>query len=285
MKSHDQLIRLPSISLIPSSPQFSRTSLSSEESTISAQAQLIDQDLWMQFDSLTNEMIITKSGRCLFPIPKIQFIQTASTNHKTNCIWINLDAKYKVSLQMKPIDSFRWRFRNHRWTHLPSDQDPQTITTITPSPVTVYPMMTGADLMRYGLCLDKIKLCNYQLDHFDRPPNNAKPTIPLRSFHKYQPVISISDIHSPVPSQTISFDCTRFIAVTHYQNRRITALKKEHNPHAKGFPRFQDSIIPRLHRSSNHGAVIRNDDQLEWESESEWRGAMDLVNLANNKQS
>ena len=59
-------------------------------------------------------------------------------------------------------------------------------------------------------------------------------------MHKYQPrfhlvrCLDISKIPM-TPVRTYIFKETSFIAVTAYQNEKITQLKIDHNPFAKGF--------------------------------------------------
>ena len=62
----------------------------------------------------------------------------------------------------------------------------------------------------------------------------------LNSMHKYQPrfhLVRASDIlQLPYSTfRTYVFAETMFIAVTAYQNEKITQLKIDHNPFAKGF--------------------------------------------------
>ena len=59
-------------------------------------------------------------------------------------------------------------------------------------------------------------------------------------MHKYQPrfhLVRCSDISKipMTPFRTYSFKECEFIAVTAYQNEKITQLKIDHNPFAKGF--------------------------------------------------
>lgn len=59
-------------------------------------------------------------------------------------------------------------------------------------------------------------------------------------MHKYQPRIVITKTADPralawSPSTCIVFPETQFIAVTAYQNEKITQLKIDNNPFAKGF--------------------------------------------------
>ena len=62
----------------------------------------------------------------------------------------------------------------------------------------------------------------------------------LNSMHKYQPrfhLVRASDIlQLPYSTfRTYVFKESQFIAVTAYQNEKITQLKIDHNPFAKGF--------------------------------------------------
>lgn len=62
----------------------------------------------------------------------------------------------------------------------------------------------------------------------------------LSSMHKYQPRIIVVKTADPsslgwAPSTCIVFTETQFIAVTAYQNEKITQLKIDNNPFAKGF--------------------------------------------------
>ena len=59
-------------------------------------------------------------------------------------------------------------------------------------------------------------------------------------MHKYQPrfhLVRCNDIQKipMTPFRTYIFKETEFIAVTAYQNEKITQLKIDHNPFAKGF--------------------------------------------------
>jgi hypothetical protein len=85
----------------------------------------------------------------------------------------------------------------------------------------------------------------------------------LASFHQYAIRMCVVVHETPTsdsahPSQTpdasneilpslcsawiYEFEETRFVAVTHYQNERVNALKKNYNPHAKGFKDGQTEL-------------------------------------------
>ncbi|TNN56496.1 T-box protein VegT [Liparis tanakae] len=65
-------------------------------------------------------------------------------------------------------------------------------------------------------------------------------SIILHSMQRYYPRFHVTQADSPyticwAPFQTVSFPETTFTAATAYQNPRITKLKIDHNPFAKGF--------------------------------------------------
>lgn len=82
----------------------------------------------------------------------------------------------------------------------------------------------------------------------------------LHSMHRYIPRLHIIPLPNGDPptadtpvvlgpeSMTFTFPQTEFMAVTTYQNFRITQLKINHNPFAKGFR--EDGHNSRLHRIS-----------------------------------
>ena len=64
---------------------------------------LEDNELWDQFKKITNEMIVTKSGRRMFPVIKV------------NVKGLDPNAFYAVYLEFRQIDSNRWKYINGEW--------------------------------------------------------------------------------------------------------------------------------------------------------------------------
>ncbi|GJQ83361.1 hypothetical protein Trydic_g18145 [Trypoxylus dichotomus] len=191
--------------------------------------------LWNRFHELETEMIITKTGRRMFPDVSLQVYHLDPHEY------------YCVMLEMVPIGNCRYKYSaNSGWTpagaqeaqsHLRAYLHPD-------SPA------TGEHWMSKAISFSRMKLTNTS----SPPPGH----IVLTSMHKYQPMIVI--IMSPdarrvscVPSITLSFPETQFIAVTAYQNEMITSLKIEHNPFAKGF------------RANGHSKSKRKRIQMEEE--------------------
>ncbi|CAJ0945430.1 unnamed protein product [Ranitomeya imitator] len=203
---------------------------------------LEDQELWLRFKELTNEMIVTKNGRRMFPVLKV------------NVSGLDPNAMYTFLLDFVSADNHRWKYVNGEW--VPGGKpEPQA-----PSCVYIHPDSPnfGAHWMKDSVSFSKVKLTNKM---------NGGGQIMLNSLHKYEPRIHIVRVGGPQRMiKSHSFPETQFIAVTAYQNEevynlenisypstntfnitwldtyllhhkcfRITALKIKHNPFAKAF--------------------------------------------------
>ncbi|TMW42840.1 hypothetical protein DOY81_012080, partial [Sarcophaga bullata] len=105
----------------------------------------------------------------------------------------------------------------------------------------------------------------------------------LASMHKYQPrihVILTSDLSQIpwAPQKAFVFPETEFVAVTAYQNDRITKLKIDNNPFAKGFResgqskcKRKMSLSPPLaeEQHNNNSSLGADDDQVSVASSHE----------------
>ncbi|XP_054734878.1 T-box transcription factor TBX6-like [Anastrepha obliqua] len=180
------------------------------------EAKLENNELWTQFHKIGTEMIITKSGRRMFPSMRI------------SVSGLEDDSNYCVLLEMVPIGDCRYKFSGSHW--IPAGgaepQSPQRMFLHPDSPA------TGAHWQSQAIIFNKVKLTNNTLD------NNGH--IVLASMHKYQSrlhIIRTSDLTQLpwAPQQAFVFPETEFVAVTAYQNDRITKLKIDNNPFAKGF--------------------------------------------------
>lgn len=65
--------------------------------------ELEEAELWSKFKRLTNEMIVTKNGRRMFPVIKVRVSG------------LNPEAFYSVMLEFKQIESSRWKYINGEW--------------------------------------------------------------------------------------------------------------------------------------------------------------------------
>jgi len=182
-------------------------------------------ELWDKFNELGTEMIITKTGRRMFPTLRLSF-----SGVESNCI-------YLVAMDIIPMDNKRYRYAYHKSSWLIAGKaDP-------PSPARIYlhpdAPFTGEQLRKQVVSFEKVKLTNNDMDNSGH--------IVLNSMHKYQPRIHlimrrdpntanlpITDLESE-NYRTFVFPETVFTAVTAYQNQLITKLKIDSNPFAKGF--------------------------------------------------
>ena len=64
---------------------------------------LEDGDLWSRFERLTNEMIVTKNGRRMFPVIKVRITGLEPA------------AFYSILLEFKQIEQTRWKYINGEW--------------------------------------------------------------------------------------------------------------------------------------------------------------------------
>ncbi|CBY35164.1 unnamed protein product, partial [Oikopleura dioica] len=180
------------------------------------EVKLEEEPLWNKFSNLTNEMIVTKNGRRMFPVMKVR------------TKGLDENAMYTVLLDFTAADNHRWKYVNGEW--VPGGKpEPQV-----PSSVYMHPDSPnfGSHWMKQPLSFSKVKLTNKLNQH------NGQQ-IMLHSLHKYEPRVHIIKIGGTAGAQefvkTQPFPMTRFIAVTAYQNEEITSLKIRHNPFAKAF--------------------------------------------------
>ncbi|XP_054857579.1 T-box transcription factor TBX2 [Eublepharis macularius] len=173
-------------------------------------------ELWDQFHKLGTEMVITKSGRRMFPPFKVRVNG------------LDKKAKYILLMDIVAADDCRYKFHNSRWM-VAGKADPEM-----PKRMYIHPdsPATGEQWMAKPVAFHKLKLTNNISDKHGF-------TI-LNSMHKYQPrfhIVRANDILKLPYStfRTYVFPETDFIAVTAYQNDKITQLKIDNNPFAKGF--------------------------------------------------
>ncbi|XP_068167435.1 T-box transcription factor TBX3-like isoform X2 [Antennarius striatus] len=173
-------------------------------------------ELWKEFHKYGTEMVITKSGRRMFP------------PLKARCTGMDRKAKYILLMDVVTADDCRYKFQNSRWL-VAGKADPEM-----PKRMYIHPdsPATGEQWMSKVINFHKLKLTNNISDKHGF-------TI-LNSMHKYQPrfhIVKANDILKLPYStfRTYVFSETAFIAVTAYQNDKITQLKIDNNPFAKGF--------------------------------------------------
>uniref|UniRef100_A0AAQ4Q0P7 T-box transcription factor TBX20 n=1 Tax=Gasterosteus aculeatus aculeatus TaxID=481459 RepID=A0AAQ4Q0P7_GASAC len=188
--------------LIPTNPGIP----SEEMAKISCS--LETKELWDKFHELGTEMIITKSGRRMFPTIRVSFSG------------VDQDSKYIVLMDIVPVDNKRYRYAYHRSSWLVAGKaDPPL-----PARLYVHPdsPFTGEQLVKQMVSFEKVKLTNNELDQHGH--------IILNSMHKYQPRVHIIKKKEHTASllnfkseefRTFVFVETVFTAVTAYQNQLV----------------------------------------------------------------
>ncbi|XP_069377426.1 T-box transcription factor TBX19 [Paralichthys olivaceus] len=176
---------------------------------------LEDGELWRKFQHITNEMIVTKNGRRMFPVLKV------------SVSGLDPSSMYSFLLDFVPADDCRWKFVNGEW--VAAGRAEGRSEGRGHGGIYIHPDSPnfGAHWMKAVVTFNKVKLTNKV---------NAGGQIMLNSLHKYEPqlhIVCVGSHHRLVSN--ISFKETQFIAVTAYQNEEITALKIKHNPFAKAF--------------------------------------------------
>lgn len=224
----------------------SGSSISSTSSNNSSPALLlVDADLWGKFHEHQNEMILTKSGRCLFPCLRFKAVNLVQ------------DALYSIRLDFERLGSRRFRFCGGTWveTSPKSQEDDQGDQEWGRPSITSRESYTHPDLYQTGKkwMQRPISFANVKLSNRVPEPDNSLNRCGLKdddmrgsshlfhmiSFAKYRPRVHL--VQRSVQSHEISFSAsytferTSFVAVTHYQNHGVNDLKKAYNPHAKGF--------------------------------------------------
>ncbi|XP_077306080.1 T-box transcription factor TBX6 [Lithobates pipiens] len=177
---------------------------------------LENRELWKQFHAIGTEMIITKSGRRMFPQCKVSISG------------LEPDGKYVLLADIVPVDNSRYKWQEDHWE--PSGRAEPRL----PERVYIHPdsPAPGSHWMKQPISFHKIKLTNNTLDQMGH--------IILHSMHRYQPrfhIVRAQDVYSRRwgGCSSFTFPETLFLTVTAYQNEKITQLKIQTNPFAKGF--------------------------------------------------
>lgn len=197
---------------------------------------LENNSVWKQFHSCTTEMILTKQGRRMFPYCRYRLSGLEPTR------------MYTLVLSIVPADQYKYRWSNSKWepTGVGEHHD-QGLSRVFSHH---YSPSQGSAWMSSLVSFYKLKLTNNM--------NDQEGHIILHSMHRYIPrlhVIPAVDGELSTPDKpmfmgpecmTFVFPQTEFMAVTTYQNFRITQLKINHNPFAKGFR--EEGSCSRLNR-------------------------------------
>ncbi|XP_074077063.1 T-box transcription factor TBX21-like [Macrotis lagotis] len=190
---------------------------------------LCNYSLWLMFYSEQTEMILNKQGRRMFPF-------LAYKIHG-----MNPAAHYRVFLEIVPVDQQHWRYQNGKWCQCEEKEN-----NVPGNRLYIHPDSpnTGAYWMKKEISFKKLKITNNM-----KAINNGNKMILLQSLRKYQPRLGIEEVRdgeheTPDSSSFIhnfTFPETEFITVTAYQNTKVSQLKINFNPFARG---FRESYYP-----------------------------------------
>ncbi|KAM9441101.1 T-box transcription factor TBX6L [Clarias gariepinus] len=184
--------------------------------SLSVHVALEGRELWDKFNRVGNEMLITKTGRRMFPSCRV------------TVMGLNPRVKYVLMMDMVPFDNNKYKWNRDHW-EVSGKSEPHL-----PNRFFIHPdsPALGERWMQYPISFHKLKLTNNAF--------NSKGLVMLHSMHKYQPRLHIVQAPDPCGAHSggylrFTFPETGFIAVTSYQNPEITKLKIDNNPFAKGF--------------------------------------------------
>ncbi|XP_052001632.1 MAX dimerization protein MGA a [Xyrauchen texanus] len=193
---------------------------------------LDNNSMWNEFYRCQTEMILTKQGRRMFPCCRFRLSGMEPFQ------------SYLLAMDIVPVDNHRYKWSGKGWeTNGKCDLHVSRLFVHPESPA------TGLHWMQYPVSFYRLKVCNNTLDQDGH--------IILHSMHRYLPRLHVipadkttEDIQIDRPDViTLSFSQTEFFAVTAYQNLRITQLKIDYNPFAKGFR--EDAVNARSSKSKN----------------------------------
>ncbi|XP_062340804.1 T-box-containing protein TBX6L-like [Osmerus eperlanus] len=211
---------------------------------------LENSDLWKSFHDVGTEMIITKHGRRMFPHCNISLSG------------LQPNVKYVIMVEMILADNFRYKWNREQWeVGCKAEPLPPCRTYVHPDSPAL-----GSHWMKQSVSFLKLKLTNHTLDQHGH--------IILHSMHRYYPRFHVIQPDSPYTVrwgnfQTFSFPETTFTAVTTYQNLKITKLKIDHNPFAKGFR--EDGTNMRSKRCRTTKSPKKDKKRAKYDSEVEYK--------------
>ncbi|XP_043118658.1 MAX dimerization protein MGA a isoform X2 [Puntigrus tetrazona] len=210
-------------------------------------ATLDNNSMWNEFYRCQTEMILTKQGRRMFPYCRFRLSGMEPFQN------------YLLAMDIVPVDNYRYKWSGKGWeTNGKAEPHVSRLFVHPDSPA------TGLHWMQYPVSFYRLKLCNNleQEDH-----------IILHSMHRYLPQLHIipadkdsENIQVDKPNVvTLRFSQTEFFAVTAYQNLRITQLKIDYNPFAKGFR--DDAVNARSSKAKNGMSTEEAESELKLSKE------------------
>ncbi|KFQ28488.1 T-box transcription factor TBX5, partial [Merops nubicus] len=156
-------------------------------------------------------------------------------SYKVKVTGLNPKTKYILLMDIVPADDHRYKFADNKWS-VTGKAEPAM-----PGRLYVHPdsPATGAHWMRQLVSFQKLKLTNNHLDPFGHVSTGGVGEMGFISTEGYQGPHAC--LHpSPTCGSPPKCQC--------HQSRRITQLKIENNPFAKGFRGSDDMELHRMSR-------------------------------------
>eukprot|EP01135_Chromosphaera_perkinsii_P008447 Nk52_evm15s1360 gene=Nk52_evmTU15s1360 len=215
----------------PKNEHRSRVSI---EDVSRVSVELLDTELWRAFDQHRTEMILTSSGRCVFP------------NLKIRVSGLEPFSVYSIAVDFPAVSNIRWKYNSERekW----SENGIINGSDFGNENGNIFFNSEGMKTGSYWCNCDSISFADVKLSNkpHSEQSNGHSPIIFLKSFQLYQARFHIFKVdqnsHSQNLIKKVIFPETKFIAVTTYQNRKIKDLKKASNPFARAFKVEQSNI-------------------------------------------
>uniref|UniRef100_A0A0N4ZNB5 T-box domain-containing protein n=1 Tax=Parastrongyloides trichosuri TaxID=131310 RepID=A0A0N4ZNB5_PARTI len=204
------------------SDEFGRSNKQINDNMKNVTIELENEELWKKFYELGTEMIVTKSGRRMFPVLQIRIKG------------LEIKKKYSLSLKFFLMSTKKYRYSFHQSKWVTSGSGEENVG----SKIFLHPdsPSSGNYWMKHVISFEKLKLTN---NVFDRNGH-----IVVNSMQKYNVLFTlIMHDDSKVEEKNFTFKETEFMAVTAYQNHQITQLKIERNPFAKGFREMESDLF------------------------------------------
>ncbi|ESN98407.1 hypothetical protein HELRODRAFT_84628 [Helobdella robusta] len=205
---------------------------------------LEDKSLWEEFHKLTNEMIVTKNGRRMFPVLRVHISGLEANSFYSvylDFVKMNGASRWKFMASFPspsfslPLSSSSFSSSSPVLSSPPSSSSsspPSSSSSSSSSYLHPDSPNFGKHWTNQVVTFSKVKVTN--------KVNCSGDQVFLDSLHKYLPRVTIVKIISNKSDDarfvgSFTFGETSFIAVTAYQNEEITNLKVKYNPFAKGF--------------------------------------------------
>ncbi|XP_062617647.1 T-box transcription factor T-like [Saccostrea cucullata] len=196
---------------------------------------MTERKLWHEFLKVGTEMIISKSGRRMYPY--VEFFLSG----------LDPSGLYDVIFDIIPDTEKRFKFIDNKWVPFGKkrkefknkafkDQDAPK---------------TGSELMSRKISFETVTLSN--------KPGKKACTFSLRTLQKYMVCISLVKHESDGNITVFNFPIqdTAFIAVTKYHNREMCELKALRYPLYISLNRIpSDSSFNKRHQIQNHAADV-----------------------------